>query len=522
MAVGAPVREALRLSDGTRLVASVWRPETREPLPVLLMRQPYGLEIASTVTLAHPSWYAAQGYIVAVQDVRGTGESEGDFDALTTEAEDGRETLDWARGLDGANGKVGTYGFSYHGTTQFLTLAAGGRPDAMAVAMGSWDPLTDWASEAGLFRAEMSTRWAAQMAYLKAFRLGDSEALAALAPGQSWTALFAYLRDRPDLSHLARWTEGDVGERPAQLLSDVPAVPLLQTAGAADFLLRGSLAADAAFRAVSPGTTHLIFGPWAHIGWNRSAGAARLGPGAELSVDRAQLAFFDHYLKGSGPAPAPLRAYDAGTDSWRQADPAGFADPTQRRYGLDSGGLAATLLSDGRLTAADGMSQDVLVHDPHRPAPLVGGAMGNPPGPVERGAQDDRTDVACYTSAPLAAGQMLFGRAEADLAARIEGEVPALAASLSLVTETGAALALATTVAPVENGRCRLVFDGLCRTLHPGEALRLSVQAAPGPEVLPFPVAALPRPGVRATTITLHHSGSALYLPLTDQGEVHA
>ena len=39
-------------------------------LVVLLMWQPYGRAIASTVVYAHPSWYAAHGYIVVIQDVR--------------------------------------------------------------------------------------------------------------------------------------------------------------------------------------------------------------------------------------------------------------------------------------------------------------------------------------------------------------------------------------------------------------------------------------------------------------------
>ncbi|MEY3962940.1 MAG: hypothetical protein RLZZ106_195, partial [Cyanobacteriota bacterium] len=39
------------------------------------MRQPYGRAIASTVTYAHPQWYAQHGFAVVVQDVRGRGDS---------------------------------------------------------------------------------------------------------------------------------------------------------------------------------------------------------------------------------------------------------------------------------------------------------------------------------------------------------------------------------------------------------------------------------------------------------------
>ena len=63
--------------DGIRLDADIYRPDVRGEFPVILMRQPYGRAIASTVVYAHPKWYAAHGYIVIIQDVRGRGTSEG-------------------------------------------------------------------------------------------------------------------------------------------------------------------------------------------------------------------------------------------------------------------------------------------------------------------------------------------------------------------------------------------------------------------------------------------------------------
>ena len=111
--------------DGVRLATRLWRPDPAGPhgpgpWPVLLMRHPYGRAIASTVTYAHPAWYAARGFLVAVQDVRGRGDSEGRFRGFAGEAADGATAVRWARHLEGANGRVGTYGFSYQGLTQLL------------------------------------------------------------------------------------------------------------------------------------------------------------------------------------------------------------------------------------------------------------------------------------------------------------------------------------------------------------------------------------------------------------------
>ena len=116
--VRGPVRQDLRLKDGTRLVADIWRPDTQDSLPVLLMRQPYGRAIASTVTLAHPAWYAARGYIVAIQDVRGRFESEGEWYAFAKEAPDGYDAVQWLGAQPWSDGKTGTMGDSYAGSDQ--------------------------------------------------------------------------------------------------------------------------------------------------------------------------------------------------------------------------------------------------------------------------------------------------------------------------------------------------------------------------------------------------------------------
>lgn len=76
LAVRPKETASLYTRDGVRLDADIYRPEAKGDFPFLLMRQPYGT-IASTVVYAHPIWYAAQGYIVVIQDVRRRGSSGG-------------------------------------------------------------------------------------------------------------------------------------------------------------------------------------------------------------------------------------------------------------------------------------------------------------------------------------------------------------------------------------------------------------------------------------------------------------
>src|SRR5271154_4657821 len=117
------------LSDGTILISDHYFPEGKGPRPTLLMRQSYGRDIASTVVYRHPSWYATHGYHVVIQDVRGRGDSTGQFYPFRHESRDGAETIAWLRNRPESNGRVGMYGFSYQGATQLL--AAAEQPDGL-------------------------------------------------------------------------------------------------------------------------------------------------------------------------------------------------------------------------------------------------------------------------------------------------------------------------------------------------------------------------------------------------------
>src|ERR1700749_2577228 len=106
------------LADGTTLVSDHYYPARSAgegPWPTLLMRQPYGRDIASTVVYAHPVWFARHGYHVVIQDVRGRGGSSGEFYPFRYEAQDGTESIAWLRRHNACNGRIGMYGFSYQG-----------------------------------------------------------------------------------------------------------------------------------------------------------------------------------------------------------------------------------------------------------------------------------------------------------------------------------------------------------------------------------------------------------------------
>ncbi len=129
------------------------------PHPTLLMRQPYGRDIASTVVYAHPVWFARHGYNVVIQDVRGRGDSEGEFYPFRHEGRDGAETIAWLRTRPESNGRIGMYGFSYQGMTQLL--AAAEQPEGLhciAPGMTAYDLYHGWFYHHGALR--FASTWA--------------------------------------------------------------------------------------------------------------------------------------------------------------------------------------------------------------------------------------------------------------------------------------------------------------------------------------------------------------------------
>ncbi|MEV0006069.1 CocE/NonD family hydrolase, partial [Micromonospora sp. NPDC050980] len=171
------------MPDGVVLRADVYRPPGPGPFPVLLMRTPYDKTVAQSVAYRHPVWLARHGYLVVVQDVRGRYASGGDFEPYHQEADDGAATVEWAAALTGADGRVGTYGFSYGGAVQLLAAAA--RPRGLvcaAPAFTSSDFFDDWTYVGGAFNNAFIISWVMQMLALPdLLRAGDDAAVAALA-----------------------------------------------------------------------------------------------------------------------------------------------------------------------------------------------------------------------------------------------------------------------------------------------------------------------------------------------------
>jgi putative CocE/NonD family hydrolase len=420
-----------RMSDGVELVSDHYFPPQPGPQATLLMRQPYGRDIASTVVYAHPVWFARHGYNVVIQDVRGRGDSEGEFYPFRNEARDGAETIAWLRERPESNGRISMYGFSYQGMTQLL--AAAEQPEGLACiapGMTACDLYHGWFYHQGALRLASSLGWGLQM--LKADTRRKKLRGASDRLEQAWANLAAQTGVLPFRDHPALHGEGvphyvldwfDHAE-PGEYWSSLDVsqslgsinVPALHVAGWYDTYLKGSVdgflaLCQRAGSAFAREHQYLIAGPWQHIPWGDRVGGTDFGVEALLDTDAILLRWFNHWLKDSGEfAGEPrVRHFVLGENRWRHAD----AFPTEPNHILyiHSGGRANSRKGDGTLSTAppaEAEPCDIFVYDPEVPVLAPGGPSAQR-GPFDQATLELGNNLLVYTTGPLTQALRVFG-----------------------------------------------------------------------------------------------------------------
>ena len=187
---------AVPMRDGTLLRADVYRPATTRPVPVILYRTQYDKTQAQIQPsrFQSPDWFASHCYLVVTQDIRGLYASDGVFSEFTHDQNDGYDSVEWAARLPGSTGKVGMYGSSYVGATQWL--AAETAPPHLATIIPTntaADYYQGWTYEDGAFRLNFIEPWV----------MGDLATAAAQHRGDHTTAATI----TTDTTHLPTWLQ---------------------------------------------------------------------------------------------------------------------------------------------------------------------------------------------------------------------------------------------------------------------------------------------------------------------------
>jgi uncharacterized protein len=426
------------MRDGTVLRSNVFTPERAGTFPVILMRLPYNKDVAQTYVYASPGWYASHCYVVVIQDVRGQYKSDGFFYTFRNEAKDGFDTIEWAARLPKSNGRVGMYGFSYPGATQWLPATL--RPPHLVTivpAMTSSDYHDGWTYEGGALDQSFAEDWpmttiansavrrypdgaaldaemdqAATDEFVKWYWALPLDRFAPLHPEDRRVApyFFDWLKHPDNDAYWRRWS---IRRR----YQDVT-VPTLNFDGWYDIFINGALENFNGIRrhggsAVARSGSRLVVGPWVHIPWQQKVGEVDFGPQAANPIDALQLRWFDHWLKGvpnGVGTDARVRIFVMGADKWRTANSWPVPHTHYRRYYLHSAGHANSVRGDGRLSRTrpragrrGGAASDRFTYDPTRPVPSIGGRFqaSVPGGPYDQGPVLGRPDVLVYTTPRL-------------------------------------------------------------------------------------------------------------------------
>lgn len=127
----------IKVSDGVRLMARIWRPTgcDDKPVPAVLEFIPYRhRDLTARRDSIHHPYLAGHGYASVRVDLRGSGESEGVLtdEYLEQELSDATEVLDWLAAQPWCSGRTGMMGISWGGFNA-LQVAARQPPGLAAI-----------------------------------------------------------------------------------------------------------------------------------------------------------------------------------------------------------------------------------------------------------------------------------------------------------------------------------------------------------------------------------------------------
>jgi putative CocE/NonD family hydrolase len=428
---------AAKMRDGVTLRADIYRPKAEGKYPVLLVRTPYDRRNETSFGLKA----AARGYVVIAQDVRGRFDSEGEWYVFKNESQDGYDTVEWAAALPYSNGKVGMFGGSYVGATQFLAAIA--HPPHLAgicptVTASNYHD--GWTYQGGAFEQWFNESWSTGLATntmrrraeKKADALGGTKVLPLNAypvlEAPSGDGIAPYFKDwlaHPSFD--AYWKELSIEDHYGQIQ-----VPVLSFAAWYDIFLGGSLKnyvrlkTEGGTEAARKGQ-RLVVAVGGHAGQSSTGkvGAVEFGSKLPIDGDEVTLRWYDWLFKGEANGvekEKPVKIFVMGKNEWRDEDDWPLARAKNTKYYLHSAGAANGVAGNGALSTVAPAEEkaDQHVYDPSDAVPTIGGplccgALPTGIGPEDQRPAEARSDVLVYTTPAFAKDTEVTGPVSLDL-----------------------------------------------------------------------------------------------------------
>jgi uncharacterized protein len=406
MAVSAAAQSqtvSVAAPDGTPLATDLYFPvgSALGSWPVVLMRTPYGRGSVRTECLI----LNALGYACVAQDTRGRGGSGGVDTVFRDDGPDGRATLAWIAAQSWCSGRIGVFGASALGITEYAL--APGAPEqlvAMVSAVATPDFYHHAAFQGGALREALVVPWLTGQ--------GSTYFLDEIRAHRLWDEW---------------WAETAVVPHAAEVTT-----PILHIGGWYDVFQQGTLDAFTLFQhhggPGAAGRQCLVVGPWTHrtLG-TQTSGQLTYPDTAAFDLITLIVDWLAYWLDGE----------DNGVEAWPAVrvylmGAAGEAGaPGNRWLSLADWPPASTpvriyFAAGGALSASHPIAGAVdLGIDPASPVPTLGGAELFPDlpvagrsmgaGPYDQRPLEARDDVIEFTSETLRTPLTIVGRVTARL-----------------------------------------------------------------------------------------------------------
>ena len=147
--------EDIPMRDGINLSANIYFPGNGEKShPVILIYTPY----VNDEAVERGMYFAKEGYVFMTLDLRGRGNSEGEYRPFEKDGIDGYDAVEWISKQEWCNGNIGMMGGSYRGMVQWMTLK--NKPAALKtiVPTAAVGPGIDFPKFGGIF-GNYSLQW---------------------------------------------------------------------------------------------------------------------------------------------------------------------------------------------------------------------------------------------------------------------------------------------------------------------------------------------------------------------------
>jgi hypothetical protein len=507
-AVKIPVR------DGVKLNATVFKPHAqKDPLPVIFTFTPY---IGDSYT-DRAVYFAKHGYVYALVDVRGRGNSGGEFEPFVNEGRDGYDVVEWLAKQPYCNGKVTMWGGSYAGFDQWTVLKEFPPHLATIVPAAAAHPGVDFPFGYNIFGPYVE-QWLT-------FTSGVTSNASLFGNSGFWASKTREMY----LSHSAfqdydklvgnpspvfqKWVKHPIPDAYYDAMVPSPeqykkiSVPILTITGHYDGDQPGAFTYYKLHmqygKAEAKANHYLIIGPWDHAGTRTpkaEVGGLKFGAASVLDLNKLHTEWYDWAMKG-GAKPEFLKKrvayYLVGAEEWKYADTLeSISNATKTFYLGSNGGLRdvfrAGMLLEGKPGAMSAV--DEWIYDPLDTRP---GAMEPEDDPnyltSQRAAVNLFEEGVVYHSEPFAAATEVTGFAKLTLWLRMDVPDTDLEADLCEILPDGGSVALTgatmraryreslRTAKAVEAGKVeKYVFDNFTffsRKIAAGSRLRLVVRS---------------------------------------------